>query len=178
MNASTPVFITVMASTVGLAFFVYFKNPSRLANRTFSLLSLAVAGWTAGTWAGSYFAETQAGLRLGRVAFAMAILMAYALLVFLHVFPASFRLPRSFPVTVFGTLAAALTLVSVTTPWIMTALTIDEGNLKVQYGPLYPLFAVYILACVGYSFSTICRKIHVARGVERLQLKYLFAGLL
>lgn len=178
MDASTAVLITVMVFTLGLACFVFFKNPSRWVNRVFSMFSLAVAGWTAGTWAGNYFAEAQAGLRLGRLAFAMAVIMAYGLLIFLHVFPGSSRLPRSASVKAFGVLALALTLISLTTPWIVSRLMIVDGILKVQYGPLYPLFALYILCCVGYSFLTIFRKIRVARGVERLQLKYLFAGLL
>src|SRR3990172_7234608 len=175
MDASTLVLITVFALTVWLASFVYLKYPSRWVNRSFSIFSLAVAGWTAGTWAGNYFAQAQIGPVMGRVAFTMAVLMAYALLIFLHVFPASSTFPQPIPVKVFGVLATVLTIISMTTPWILTALTIDNGDLLVKYGPLYPLFAVYILGCVGYAFSIVLKKIHLARGVERLQLKYLFA---
>ena len=178
MDASTLVLITVVALTVWLASFVYLKYPSRWANRSFSIFTLAVAGWTAGTWAGNYFAQAQIGLVLGRVAFAMGVLMAYALLIFFHVFPASSTFPRPIPIKIFGALAAILALISMATPWILTALTIDDGNLRVKYGPLYLLFAVYILGCVGYTFSIILHKIRLARGVERLQLNYLFAGLI
>jgi len=178
MDASTLVLITVVALTVWLASFVYLKYPSRWANRSFSIFSLAVAGWTAGTWAANYFAQAQIGLVLGRVAFSMGVLMAYALLIFFHVFPASSTFPQRIPIKIFGVLAAVLALISMATPWVLTALTIDDGNLRVKYGPLYLLFAVYILGCVGYTFSIILHKIRLARGVERLQLNYLFAGLI
>src|SRR3972149_1586258 len=178
MDASTLVLITVVALTVWLASFVYLKYPSRWANRSFSIFSLAVAGWAAGTWAANYFAQAQIGLVLGRVAFSMGVLMAYALLIFFHVFPASSTFPQRIPIKIFGVLAAVLALISMATPWILTALTIDDGNLRVKYGLLYPLFAVYILGCVGYPFSISLHKIRLARGVERLQLNYLFAGLI
>src|SRR3989304_5715127 len=85
---------------------------------------------------------------------------------------------RTFAVKVFGVLGATLTLAAISTPWIVATLTTEAGSPKVRYGPLYPLFAVYIVGSVGYSFITIFHKIRVARGAERLQLKYLFIGLL
>ncbi|MFQ5874024.1 MAG: ATP-binding protein, partial [Dehalococcoidia bacterium] len=130
------------------------------------------------THLGTTYAGTPGGLVIGRAAFAMAGLSAYTLWVFLHVFPSASTLPRSFAVKAFGTLAGVLTLAAVATPWILATQTIEGTTLKVQYGPLYPLFAIYILTCVGYSFLVIIRKIRVARGVERLQLEYLFMGLL
>src|SRR3990172_10546240 len=168
----------VTAFNPGLALLVYLKDPSRWGNRTFAVFALTVAGWTVGTYLGSTYAGTPTGLLVGRGAFAMGGLMAYALLVFLHIFPTSSRLPRSFPVKVFGVLGATLTLAAISTPWIVATLTTEAGSPKVHYGPLYPLFAVYIIGSVGYSFLTIFHKIRVARGVERLQLKYLFIGLL
>jgi len=168
----------VTAFNLGLALLVYLKDPSRWVNRTFAVFALTVAGWTVGTYLGSTYAGTPTGLLVGRGAFAMGGLMAYALLVFLHIFPTSSRLPRSFPVKVFGVLGATLTLAAISTPWIVATLTTEAGSPKVRYGPLYPLFAVYIVGSVGYSFITIFHKIRVARGAERLQLKYLFIGLL
>src|SRR3989304_6082442 len=173
-------FVPALVTTLnlGLALLVYLTDPLRWVNRAFAVFALTVAGWTAGTYLGTTYAGTPTGLLVGRGAFAMASLMAYALLVFLHIFPTSSRLPRSFPVRVFGVLAATLTLAAISTPWIVTTLTTEAGSPKVRYGPLYPLFAVYIIGSVGYSFLTIFHKIRVARGVERLQLKYLFIGLL
>ena len=168
----------VTAFNLGLALLVYLKDPSRWVNRAFGVFALTVAGWTVGTYLGSTYAGTPTGLLVGRGAFAMAGLTVYALLVFLHVFPESSMLPRSFTVTVFGTLAATLALIAVTTPWIVATQTLEAGTLKVQYGLLYPFFALYIFGCVGYNFFTIFRKIRIARGVRRLQLKYLFLGLL
>lgn len=169
-------FVTML--NLGLALLVYNKDPSRWINRIFAIFAMTVAGWTAGTYLGTTYAETPAGLLAGRAAFAMAGLSVYALLVFLHIFPGSLRLPRSYPVKGFATLAAILTLVAMTTPWIVANIAIEEDNLKVQYGPLYPLFAFYILSCVSYSFFLIVRKMRAARSVERLQLKYIFVGLL
>lgn len=178
MSTKLLVLSLVTALNLGLALLVYLKDPSRWVNRAFAVFALMVAGWTAGTYLGTTYAGTPTGLFVGRGAFAMAGAMAYALLLFLHVFPASSKLPRSFSVKIFGLLAAVLTAVAISTPWILATLTIEGSSPKVRYGPLYPLFAFYIFGTVGYSFLTVFRKIRVARGVDRLQLRYLFIGLL
>jgi PAS domain S-box-containing protein len=178
MPAKLLVTSIVTAFNLGLALLVYLKDPSRWVNRAFGVFALTVAGWTVGTYLGSTYAGTPAGLLVGRGAFAMAGLAVYALLVFLRIFPEGSTLPRSYTVIIFGTLAVTSALIAVTTPWIVATQTLDTGTLKVQYGLFYPFFALYIFACVGYSFFTILRNIHLARGVARLQLKYLFLGLL
>ncbi len=130
-----------------------------------------------GTALGNSYAGLYPGLLWARVAFAMAGLSVYALLIFFHVFPYSPRLPRSLPITIFGILSTSLAVLSFT-PWLVSGLTMTSRGLRVAYGPLYPLYAVYILSCVGYSVAVILSKMRVAKGVERLEFKYLFVGLL
>lgn len=171
------VLLTLMALTVCLALLVYFKNPSRWVNRIFAIFSIAVAGWTAGTWLANYFAESKTALIAARIAFPMAALSAYTLLIFFHVFPHVLSFPRSKILLSFGVLAVTFAIIP-TTPWIVIGHTLVDKGLKVEYGPLYPVFALYIVSCVGYALWIIISKIRAAQGVERLQLKYLFAGLL
>src|SRR3990170_2800879 len=171
------VLLTLMTLTLWLAVFVYSKNPTRWANRTFAIFSVAVAGWTAGTWLANYFAESEIALLAARVAFPMAALSVYSLLIFFHVFPHASSFPHSKVVIAFGVLAGTLAIIP-TTPWIVTGHTMTDQGLKVAYGPLYPVFALYILSCVGYALWIIICKIRTAQGVESLQLKYLFAGLI
>ncbi|MBI3030043.1 MAG: PAS domain-containing protein [Candidatus Rokubacteria bacterium] len=166
------VLLTLVILTLWLAIFVYSNNPTRWVNRTFAIFSLAVAGWTAGTWLANYFAESEIALLAARVAFPMAALSVYSLLIFFHVFPHVPYFPRSKVVIAFGVLAATLAIIP-TTPWIVTGHTMTDKGLKVQYGPLYPVFALYILSCVGYALWIIISKIRTAQGVE-----YLFAGLI
>lgn len=167
----------VSVLNLSLALLVYWKNPSRWVNRMFSFFAMAVVGWTVGTTIGNFYAGLYPGLIWARVAFAMAGLSVYALLAFFQVFPYSPGPPRSLPIILFGTSAAALALLSFT-PWMVSELSITQRGLKVAYGPLYPLYAAYILSCVGYTVAVILQKMRTARGVERLQLKYLFVGLL
>ena len=102
------VLLTLMTLTLWLAVFVYSKNPTRWANRTFAIFSVAVAGWTAGTWLANYFAESEIALLAARVAFPMAALSVYSLLIFFHVFPHAPSFPHSKVVIAFGVLAATL----------------------------------------------------------------------
>lgn len=177
MRLSLVILGVVSALNLSLAILVYWKNPSRWVNRIFAFFAMAVAGWTIGTSIGNFYAGLYPGLLWARVAFAMAGLSVYALLAFFHVFPYSPGPPRSLPMLLFGASSAALALLSFT-PWMVSGLTITDRGLKATYGPLYPLYAFYILSCVGYSVAVILGKIRSTRGVECFQLKYLFVGLL
>ncbi|HLC42762.1 MAG TPA: histidine kinase N-terminal 7TM domain-containing protein, partial [Methylomirabilota bacterium] len=177
MITSTAILLTVTALTFGLSLFVYFTNPSRWVNRAFGMFSISVAGWTTGISLATSFAEAGSGLFWARMTFAMADLTVYALLIFFCVFPHASSLPRSYGVSVLGVVAAMLAVLSVT-PWIVVTLRPTTRGLQLVYGPLYPAFALYILSCIGYSLWILLRKVQAARGIERLQLRYLFVGLL
>lgn len=177
MGISTAVLAIIVILTLWLALFVYFKNPARWVNRAFSIFSLAVAGWTTGTWGAKFFAESKIAAVFTEIAFAMAALSVYSLVIFFHAFPRTSSFPRSRLVIVLGVLAAMI-VATPKSPWIVTNLTVTESGLKTSYGPLYPLFALYILSCIAYSLWIITAKIKATRGIERVQLNYLFAGLL
>lgn len=138
---------------------------------------MAVAGWTISAALVSILAGTEAGLFWARSAFFTAGLSVFALMLFFHTFPFQNTLPRSRSVHTFAIWAAIMAVLSLS-PWVVTAITVTPRGFVATYGPLYPVFAAYVISCVGYSLVLIVRKTQVARGAEHQQLIYLFVALI
>ena len=63
-------------------------------------------------------------------------------------------------------------------PLILKSTTSVNGTLQVNYGPLHLPFAIYFISCLGFSFFLLTRKLLLLTGLQRLQVRYLFAGVL
>jgi PAS domain S-box-containing protein len=62
------------------------------------------------------------------------------------------------------------------TPLILRSTTSVNGVIKNTYGTFYPFFGAYFLCCVSYSLFLLARKLRVMKGIERLQVHYVFLG--
>jgi PAS domain S-box-containing protein len=172
------VFIVIAAiANLGLAIFVFLKNPQNRINRYFALFSFAVAAWTLSNGLVSSYAGSQSGFVWARFAFAFASLIPITFLWFADVFPtshpsASPRILKSF------TLVAAISCIVSFTPLIVRRTASIDGALQVVYGPFHLPFAVYLLCCFGTSLFILVRKLRSLAGVQKLQVRYLFAAVL
>ena len=71
-----------------------------------------------------------------------------------------------------------ISILSTASPWIVASAYNTSRGRVLTYGPLYPAFAAYVFACIGYNLVLIARRTRAARGAERQQLTYLFIALL
>ena len=166
--------VAVLNSALGA--FIYSRNPRLLVNRSFALFAFSLAGWSLTQV--SRFAGGEPALFWARSAFFMATLSAFALVLFLQVFPFQRSLPSSLAVRILASSAAAFSGISLLTPWIVISATRTPSGRTLVYGPLYDDFAIYVVCCIGYSIAVLVQKIRGARGAERQQLKYVFVALL
>lgn len=171
-----PVLLIVTALNVSLGLFVFSKNPRHWVNRSFALFAVSVACWS-GAQVSSLLGGEPA-VFWSRWAFLMGGSTVFALVLFFHTFPFENSLPRSIPFWFLTVFAATISMLSVFSPWIVASATNTPRGRVVTYGRLYPLFALYVFACIGYSLTLIIRRTRGARGAERQQLTYLFIALL
>lgn len=171
-------FIVVAAiANFGLGLFVYLKNPSKAINRHFAFFSFAVAAWTLSNGLVSSYAGSDWGYVWARFAFASASLIPITFLWFTDVFPTSQpSVPRRIRST-FSTVAVVSFIVSFTPLMVRNTASLD-GTLQVLYGPLHLPFAVYLILCFGTSLFILIRKLRSLIGLEKLQVRYLFAAVL
>ena len=53
-----------------------------------------------------------------------------------------------------------------------------DGVLRVHYGPLHLPFGIYFISCLGFSLFLLTRKLLSLTGLQKLQVRYLLAGVL
>jgi PAS domain S-box-containing protein len=171
-------FIVIAAiANFGLGLFVYLKDPAKAINRHFAFFSFAVAAWTLSNGLVSSYAGSDWGYVWARFAFASASLIPMTFLWFADVFPTSQPYVARRILNSFSIVAAGSFVVSFT-PLIVRNTASLDGALQVLYGPLHLPFAVYLICCFATSLFILIRKLRSLVGLEKLQVRYLFAAVL
>ena len=176
MNERFAILLLTAVANLVLGMAVWFKNPSERVNRYFGLLSLTLASWTLSNAFVSTYAGSPSGIFAARAAFASASLIPLSFFSFVSVFPSPSPAPSrklSFIWFVAGGTAFLLSF----TPLIARSTALFDGLLHVTYGPLHPFFGVYVIGCLAYTLILLARKLRVLKGIEQLQIRYLFLGI-
>ena len=163
------------AANLALGLMVLLRQPRGPIHRYFALFSLSVATWTLSNGLVFSYRESDWGAVWGRLAFASASIIPLAFLLFARVFPATEPPPPRALFEVFRFTGIAAFLLSLTPLIVKQNLSVD-GALRVVYGPLHRPFAIYFTTCLGFSLVLLVRKLHRLTGVQKLQVRYLFAA--
>ncbi|RJP75304.1 MAG: GAF domain-containing protein [Candidatus Abyssobacteria bacterium SURF_17] len=172
------ILITALVNFI-LATYVLFKNSRRIINISFGFFA-----YSAGLWSLALFiigsAKDPTMLKFaGHVSWFAGAMMACNFLLFAYVFPETrdeFPPIRMFlRIYVPGALAAVLAF----TPLVMIGIRDVGTGVRPVYGKGILLYVLYCLAFTGYGLFLLARKYlrHPGR-FERVQLKYMFWGLL
>jgi PAS domain S-box-containing protein len=175
MNERFVIFVlpTLANLTLGLA--VWLRNPSYRINQYFAIFSSAVAVWTLSTGLAITYGASSWAIIWTRMAFAAGSIIPLFFFFFVSVFPSPKPVPSpklSFLFMGSGICACLLAF----TPLIARSTAYVNGVLQVSYGPLHPAFGAYIISCLGYSLFLLIRKLRLLKGVEKLQVRYVFLG--
>ncbi len=176
MGPTLIISLALWAINLLLAGLVYFRHSRKSANRAFAVLVLTVVGWSFCVARFYVNAAHPSGILWRRLAFVAASLIGSSFVVFCQVFPE----PKSPSLSkgsrffvLMGALVASLSLTPLVAPNVAISGT---GRIQFGYGPLYPMFSMFLLAAFGYGLWTLARKWRTARGRSRLQLQYLWLG--
>jgi N-terminal 7TM region of histidine kinase len=154
---------------LALAAFVYRSGRSNPSHRWFAAFVVCASAWTLA------IAGRQWGTNLeawNDLAFASASLLPSTFFAFTWVFPT--RAPRipSAAVGVSVVLGGVLAVLSALTPLVYYDPVMTSEGFARKSGPLYPVFAVYYLVTWMLALVTLVAKWRGARGVARLQVRY------
>jgi signal transduction histidine kinase len=174
-----PTFITglpLWTVNLFLAGLVYFQDPRKLPNQAFAAFVLTMVSWSFCV-SMVYANSAHPSLILwGRLTFAAASLIGSSFVLFCQVFPELTRLSvnrGSWPLILSGALMTGLSL----TPLVLRDVDIlGTGGVQPHYGPLYPVFGVFMLAAFGYGIWMLTQKWRTTRGRSKLQIQYLSLG--
>lgn len=147
------------------------------ANLMFSILSWALALWILSVLMIHQFKNTPLMLFWGKMSFVSASIIPSSYLYFSLLFP-----NRDYSITkIKFALLFLPTLFFVVfsfTPFILKGVSYIDWGLKTIYGPLHPLFSFYLIGYVLLGHFIFLKKYRESKGLERLQIKYFFLGML
>jgi PAS domain S-box-containing protein len=169
MALSQLLLFVVSALFLALAAFVFRAGRHDAIHRWFASFVVCAAAWTFG------IAGRQWGTHLeawNDLAFASASLLPSTFFGFTYVFPIRPSwLPR-WTVMASLVLGGLLAVLSAVTPLVYYDPEMTADGFARKSGPLYPAFAVYLLLVWMLALGTLFAKWRAARGVARVQLRY------
>lgn len=167
--------ITIAGLNAVIGLFVLLKDTRRAPNRSFAFFAFSISAWTLAV---ALTHNVSAGSTLlTRTAFAAATLMVFSLLFLIRTFPDEHTLRWHWTFSSLALAASLLTMLSFT-PLLVSSASLTQSGLQVRYGPLYPIFALYIYSSFGLSVLLLAKKYRASTGLVRLQFNYLLLGLL
>src|SRR5438093_367776 len=167
--------LVVAITAAALAMFVWRARPYSRVNRWFAAFTLSGAGWVFGV------AGLHAGAHLdawSRFTFAAASFLPAAFFAFARHYPTLSRWPTRKVSYVNFTLASLFATISLTTDLMVRSATMTPSGPTRDVGLAYPAFAAYFLSAWILALAVVVAKARGARGLARLQLHYLAAGIL
>jgi len=177
MNGHLTLIVAAAAANIVLGAAVLGRKPRNNINRYFALFSFFVAAWTLSNGLALADPTSESALFLARLAFASASAIPLAFLLFSSVFPTDSPSPPPRVLQGFRLLGSVFTLTSFT-PWILKDVTSSNGSLQAAYGPLHLAFGLYFVSCLSFSLFILTQKLTVLTGFQKLQVRYLFFGVL
>jgi nitrogen-specific signal transduction histidine kinase len=177
MDTALVTVLILCAINLFLAGMVFLRHPRNAPNQAFAAFVITMVGWSFCVQQFYAAAASSSALVWGRLAFAGASLIGSSIAVFCQVFPDSTRLDLSKAIRLFIVLGALLALLSLTPSVLRDVVISDTGRIQRDYGPFYPIFALFFLSALGHGIWTLTEKWRSARGRSKLQIQYLWLGL-
>ena len=150
--------IIVAVSNLILGGLVYFNNRKSLVNRVFGIWAFSLTLWSINSFLFYVFGNSpSASLLLGRLLYATAVIIVVTLLYFTEIFPDSINLKRRYTAIIFAP-ATLLFIFTIASDLIIEDIAISVFDNKAIFGPLFILYALFIIIYVALSVFILIRK--------------------
>ena len=169
-------FLMIIGANLSLALLVYFKNPKSRVNRIFTALVCWVTIWIFCNYMENEPLNPDLAALFLKLDFVFAPVMVYFLLLFCLSFQkVSFLLSRTRKILALlpGLVLGAFSFSDL----VITQISqFPGGGIDFKLGPLFPLYAGYIIVCVGGGSLNLFFKYRASRGIESMQAFYIMVG--
>ncbi len=169
--------IVLSSALASLGLLVFLNNTRAQVNRRFALSVISIVGWIVSITIALSLEDLNTAVTFGRLAFAFAGSIPFTLLLVFHAFPVPQVVSVRRTLIIPSLLCAAFTVISFT-PLIVVGAQRTAQKTNFIYGPLHPFFSLYAATGLGFALYYLWRKLRMASGLRRLQLRYLLLGIL
>ena len=177
MDLSITTMLPLPIINLSLAAIVFWHDPDKATNRIFALFVLAISAWSFTVRLVYLYAAEPTVIIWGRMSFVSASLIGTTFFALSTVFPDQTGLPKALRTKLMLMAGICIVLASLT-PLILTDVQLAANRRVVAvYGPLYRVFGLYMVIALSAGGCILFRKWRTSRGRSRLQLQYLWLGL-
>jgi PAS domain S-box-containing protein len=169
--------LVLCSALTGLGLLVVLNNRRAQVNRLFGLSVVSIVGWIVCISIALSLEDLSKAVVFGRLAFAFAGSIPFTFLLVFHAFPIGQRTPTTRGVTLPAALCFLFIALSFT-PLIVAGAQRTSGKTNFIYGALHPVFSIYVAGTLGFALYILWRKLRIATGLRKLQLRYLLLGIL
>jgi len=171
-------FITVTAilGNALLAFFVLLRNRRSATNILFSLFALDTGLWSLSNYIAAHSTDLTIALFWVRLVMVLAAYQAILFFLLMHTFP-SHKLILSFKKLIGLVTISIFTTIVALSPLLFPSVIINNNTPLPVPGIGMAVFIPVAIGSVIAGIFTLIRKYRRARGLERIQLYYIFVGL-
>ena len=170
-DLSSSYLVLIGALNLAIGVYVFFRSPVNPLNRSFTFLAVALTTWTLALAAGRLYPHLY--VQALRVAFAAGTLVPVAIISFVERFPVSQGLRPLSSLWLVVPVASFLVFFSFS-DLVVNGSTLQSHGMQATYGPLHPVYAIYLLLCFVYVTRVLVTKYRRARGLMRVQIRYVF----
>ena len=169
--------LILCAALTSLGLLVFLNNRRAQVNRLFGLSVISIVGWIISISIALSLDDLSRSVFFGRLAFAFAGSIPFSFLVVFQAFPLRNHPPSTRGVAFPAVLCMAFIALSFT-PLIVAGAQRAGSKTNFVYGILHPVFSLYVASTLGFALFTLWRKLRLATGLQKLQLRYLLLGIL
>ena len=169
--------VVLSSALTGLGLLVFLNNRRAQVNRLFGLSVVSIVGWILSITIALSLDDLSKAVTYGRLAFAFAGSIPFTFLLVFHAFPIGQRQPSTRAIAVPAALCFSFIVLSFTS-LIVAGAQRTGSKTNFLYGPLHPVFSLYVAGTLGFALYTLWRKLRLATGLRKLQLRYLLLGIL
>ncbi len=174
MTITNIVLWIVFLLNFGLGLLVYFRDPKKRINISFSIFTWALAGWILGVSMFFLFKEPELRLFWARITFFSASIIPSAFFYFSLIFPQEKRTISSSKIFLIFSPAVMFAIISFTKLMVHSA---RWDTLTMNYGVAHKFFSIYLLAGMFGGIFFLIKSYKNSIALERIQIKYCLLGI-
>ncbi|MDZ7798501.1 MAG: histidine kinase N-terminal 7TM domain-containing protein [Patescibacteria group bacterium] len=160
-----------------LCFYVFYESKGKKESIIFGFLVFVIGFWIFSTYLVDRAINENIALSLSKIVFIGPIIIPAILLHFSLVFP-FYKNEITKKKLLFIYIVPLLLLVLLYTNLIVKDVDIQEWGTNFIYGSFYLFFIIYFLLFIIYAFIEAIIKYKNSSGLHRMQMKYVFLGIL
>ena len=177
MNPLNLILLTSAVANLALAVLVLWRRHSSPLHFVFAFLVFVISLWITSIFLVFGLSDEMLVTVFGRMAFALAAVIAVAYLCFTWLFPERYHVRASRPVMIGAVVIAAGVTVLAATPLVQQGIEFLPQGKRPVFGPLHPVYVVYILTFFGWGTLNLIHSLLITPdGRDRMQLKYSLSG--